>query len=187
MKKERKNNKVMKVVKGNLFDMEVDCIAITINGFYTIQNEAVMGRGVAKQAKDKWPFIQKKLGYLLSLHGPHVNIILRKSKKNGRVYNVVGFPVKPKSGISTGKNVVRGLKRRFPVGSSVPGFMMKASLKLIERSARELVILSKAQGWKTIALPKPGCGAGELDWKSVRAVIKPILRGSKFIVVDMED
>jgi len=176
----------MIVVKGDLFEQNVSAICITTNGYWTLRGEAVMGRGVAEQAAKKWPFIKKKLGYMLNLHGTHVYLLSKKRHVgNHKVpYHVVSFPVKPKMGISTGKNVVRNLRSKFPEGKQVPGYLLRANLKLIKRSAEELVELADARGWKTVALPKPGCGAGELKWEAVREVLKPILKGKRFIIVD---
>lgn len=178
----------MIMAKGNLFEQKCDAVCITTNGYFTYKMEAVMGRGVALQASKKWPVIKRKLGYMLQTHGTHVFIVLKRSRKNDRPYYVINFPVKPKSGKSKGrKNVTRRLQSRFKEGSWVPGWAMKASLKVIEQSARELVSLAKARGWHRVVLPKPGCGAGELDWVDVRAVIKPILKGSRFVILDYEE
>jgi hypothetical protein len=48
-------------------------------------------------------------------------------------------------------------------------------LALIESSARELVALADREGWDEVALARPGCGHGGLDWKDVAAVLAPIL------------
>ncbi len=45
-------------------------------------------------------------------------------------------------------------------------------VRLIERSCRELLALADDQGWSSIVLPRPGCGAGGLDWQQVRPVLE---------------
>lgn len=174
----------MKIIKGNLFDQKCDAICITTNGYFTYKGDAVMGRGVAAEAVKKWSWIKKKLGYMLQMHGTHVFIVLKRSKKNGRRYHVVNFPVKPKGGKSKIKNVVKRLQRNFPEGRWVPGWALKAKLELIEQSAREIVELADDRGWKRVVIPKPGCGAGELKWETVREAIRPIFKGSRFVIID---
>ena len=116
------------IVQGNLFEQRCDAIVIPTNGYYTYQNEAVMGRGVALQASKKWPECKKRLGYMLQMHGTNVFMISRK-KRIGDYY-VVNFPVKPRFGVSNGMNVVNPLGSKFPAGTEVPGWAMKADIKL---------------------------------------------------------
>ena len=47
-------------------------IVITANGSLTRGGRAVLGRGVARQAADRFPNIEEKLGRLLAEHGSHV-------------------------------------------------------------------------------------------------------------------
>jgi hypothetical protein len=61
--------------------------------------------------------------------------------------------------------------------------MDKAGLELIKRSAGELVLLAdKYPGYLRICLPRPGCGNGQLEWRDVKQVIRPIL-DDRFVVV----
>jgi hypothetical protein len=57
-------------------------------------------------------------------------------------------------------------------------------LSLIQSSARELVALTDREGWKEVALARPGCGHGGLDWEDVAAVLAPIL-DDRFQVVTL--
>lgn len=59
-----------------------------------------------------------------------------------------------------------------------------ADLDLIRQSAIELLTLTAAQGWKTVLLPRPGCGNGQLTWDQVRPVIAPFLN-DRFVVVHL--
>lgn len=57
-----------------------------------------------------------------------------------------------------------------------------SDIKLIQRSAKELVQLKESFLVRSCYLPRPGCGCGGLDWPDVKAVLEPILDDS-FIIV----
>jgi hypothetical protein len=59
-------------------------IAITTNGSLTRDGRAIMGRGVAKQAAERFPELRQQLGRLLQVRGNHVHEIL---------LGLVSFPV----------------------------------------------------------------------------------------------
>lgn len=46
-------------------------------------------------------------------------------------------------------------------------------LRLIGQSACELRRLADRRNWDLVVVPRPGCGGGGLDWKSVAPVIAP--------------
>jgi len=76
----------MKEITGNLWDHHPEyIIAITTNGIIKKNGECVMGRGCAKEAKDRFPDIAKKLGTHVKLCGNHVYYLGK---------NVVSFPTK---------------------------------------------------------------------------------------------
>lgn len=47
-------------------------IAITTNGSTTRDGRAILGRGVARQAAERFPLLARELGQLLQQHGNHV-------------------------------------------------------------------------------------------------------------------
>ncbi|KKN06475.1 hypothetical protein LCGC14_1076920 [marine sediment metagenome] len=135
----------MKEVHGNLWDAKADYTVITTNGVVREDGAAVMGRGVAFQAKDRYPGLEYTLGRRIKLRGNHVSLMSK----------LISFPVKHH-------------------------WQDPADLELIKQSTEELVILIDHQaltGYPTshIAMPRPGCGNGRLDWKDVQAVIEPLL------------
>ena len=66
---------------------------------------------------------------------------------------------------------------RYADGDSVPGFHAKANTVLIANSLTELVQLAdKHPEWKTIVMPRPGCGAGELSWENqIKSMCEDVL------------
>lgn len=76
----------MHEVKADLWSPEWDLRCITINGFVKNNNECVMGRGVAFQAKKKYPQLAKAIGRLIRESGNHVYHL--------SAYDIVTFPVK---------------------------------------------------------------------------------------------
>src|SRR5437868_1662644 len=103
-------------------DGSVIARVITTNGFVTSTGAAVLGRGVAKQAVDRFgPALREKLGEYLQRWGNCVHSF-RPNESAGRAYWLLTFPVKPAFG-------------RF----GEPGFKAEAELGIIERAAAELL------------------------------------------------
>lgn len=149
----------MIVTAGDLWtwdDEPVVARVITTNGFVTSNGQAVLGRGVAKQAVDRFgEALKTLLGDYLQRWGNHVHAFQPKPQ-HGRPYWLITFPVKPELG---------------PNGE--PGFKAKAELELISRSANELLMftLGMLPDEGAIVMPKPGCGNGGLDWSDVAPVL----------------
>ena len=154
----------MKEVFGDIWELapKYDIIVITTNGYVKTNGEAVMGRGIAKEAKERYPTLPAELGKHISRWGNTIGWFYGYDKP------IISFPVKPSIG---------------PNGE--PGWKAKADLKLIEESAKRLeftVTFNVLDGPPRIILPRPGCGNGGLKWEDVRPVIEPIL-DDRFTVV----
>jgi hypothetical protein len=131
---------------------------ITTNGSVKGNGRAVMGRGVAKQATDRYAFMQLTLGKAILLYGNHV-VVLFEPPAGPEDWTLVSFPVKYE-------------------------WDQKANLDLIFRSAKELVTLTDQKGWTAVVLPRPGCGNGHRRWSEVRPILQPLL-DDRFTVVTL--
>ena len=160
--------------RGNMLEMECDALCITTNGFVKSNGASVMGAGIAKQMRVTIPGLDKILGQKIAREGNNVHFLL-----NYNNIGIVSFPVKPITEISNGNNFVK--HKFFPEGTTVPGWACKANIDLIVRSCQQLVALADQYGWQRVLLPRPGCGAGELNWSHVKKVIEPLL-DDRFIV-----
>lgn len=164
----------------------VDAICLTTNGFLKSNKHAVMGRGVAKQAAMKWPELPYAIGKILAEKGNHV-AVAATGDVDAHVYSVVMFPVKPVSEVCAlaCSNVVKHKRADFMPGDIVPGWACLANTNIIRRSCEELVKLTDERKWLRVVLPKPGAGAGELNYEQL---VEPILvkyLDDRFYVIDL--
>lgn len=146
--------------QGNLWQVDnADARCITTNGdFVGNPIKAVMGKGVAKQAKLRYPGVDSWLALLLEEKGNHVFTLIREIREGGWL---LSFPVKHH-------------------------WHKAADIDLIVRSAHELVHEAEARGWSKVYLPRPGCGNGKLDWPYVKHMIEDIL-DDRFIIINNEE
>lgn len=77
-------------VRGNIWDAihPQDWVAITTNSTLRKDGALVMGRGIALEAKERWPWLPKLAGELIRTHG------LRVEKIHTKTERIVLFPVK---------------------------------------------------------------------------------------------
>lgn len=158
---------------GDLFEAarEADALVVTTNGAVRADGCAVMGRGVAKQAADRWPWLSKALGYRLK-NGNHLYVW--RPDESGERFYIATFPVKHH-------------------------WRETADLELIRSSVGELGLFADVhrQDVRTVVLPRLGCGNGGLLWRpvtvnqgepdeyelvGVRDVVAPLL-DDRFVVV----
>lgn len=140
---------------GNLFEYRVDAVVVPVNWTTKANGEAVMGAGVAKQAAERWPWLPVRLGNLIEYAGG---------------VSVRAFPTLP-----DGLWVVA-----FPTKGD---WRKPASLDLIEGLVPSLLRMAEHYHWRTVALPRLGCGLGQLDWETQ---VRPILADhldDRFVVV----
>jgi len=146
----------MQEVIGDIWDYWLDMylIAIPVNGFVKKNGRAVMGKGLAKQARERIPDIDLVLGKAIIRGG--------WSEIYQIAPGIVSFPVKRDHAIYDGTNVVRHMRGRLAIGDPAPGWALKAETAIIESS------LGTLRNWyptfERIVIPRVGCGAGELNW-----------------------
>lgn len=147
----------MRQVQADLFNYpDADAICITTNGVVNAVGLAIMGRGVAARAVLHSHTLRRELGKRIQKYGNHVFVF------DDPLFTmpVVSLPV---------KNDWRD----------------HADPHLIMQSIRELVCIANALDWQSIALPRPGCGAGGLSWPTVEGLLCTRL-DDRFVIVDLE-
>jgi len=149
----------MQILKGNILSPEnlkkYDAVCVTSNGVLKKNGELVMGAGIAKAFKEKWPELPKIFGFKVKHYGNCVNATYPNSTYNEPLKGppapdcIIAFPTKH--------------HWRNP-----------SDIKLIKKSANELMQLIEDIKLNNVALTKPGCGMGGLEWADVKKVIEPI-------------
>ena len=157
-------------IKGDLFRQVADVICITTNGYVKADGSNVMGMGCAKKAAEINKRVPYLLGAALRKNGNVVNHII-----DGKRLKLYSFPVKPKTVVNDGTNVVSHMRDKLSIGQHIGGWASLAHLDIILKSAKELVILADMHGWSKVVIPRPGCGAGELNWLDVKPELDKIL------------
>lgn len=149
----------MNLIKADLWECN-GALCITTNGFVKVNGRAVMGAGVAKQATQLIPGIDKELGRRLYKTG---NNVYRIAGPDHRVYfdrSVLSFPVKH-------------------------NWYERADLDLIRESAEQLSVVMDNHSELDFFLVKPGCGNGGLTWSVVEDTLDPVLaRHTNLFIVD---
>lgn len=139
-----------------------DVVVIPTNGVLIPDRtppRAVMGKGVALQAKIKVPRIDRMLGNWIMLNGNVPGMLYMLRNQAGESRMLVSFPTKD-------------------------NYEDDSKLDLIEQSAWRLLEMANSNyEWKAIVLPHVGCGAGGLQWSQVRPILDAIF-DDRFVAVD---
>jgi hypothetical protein len=171
-------------VKKNLFEVPANWLCITTNGIVKDGGFAVMGKGCALEAAQKFWDLPGILGERIKEDGNNVHFL-----KNFGSEDYV-----PQNPLYYDKFVIVSIYS-FPTKHH---YKDKADLELIERSCQQLktkwnlACLKRGEGyaWDVIpcipkvVLPRPGVGLGGLDWESeVRPICEKYFLTDDFIVV----
>ena len=129
---------------------------LTTNGVRNSRGECVMGAGIAKQAKVKFPYFPRVLGDHLVKYGNVVGIFPE--------CGFITFPVKDHWADQADMDLIeRSARDLHRLIATVDGFTNR---------------LSETMGvWLDSSIPivsvRPGCGNGGLKWADVKPVITP--------------
>lgn len=118
-----------------MFENSGHRIAISTNGFVKLNGEAVMGRGCAKQAAERFPKAPKKLGDYLTEYGNTPGYLEVSEKKRLMI-----LPVKQ-------------------------NWWERASLELVNKSVDFLKEEALRNKNVVFHVPRLGCGNGQLSWE----------------------
>jgi hypothetical protein len=147
----------MREITGNLWNYHGrnrTYVIIPINMDVKANGRAVMGRGIAAQAKHRFPNIDASLGGYVSL-----------AKRGGR-RAISMLPLVPGVLSFTTKN----------------HWYEDADIELIRQSATLLGSTARTMVAFDFYLPRPGCGNGNLRWEDVRPVIAPLLPDNVYAI-----
>ena len=132
---------------GNIFDQDVEAIVNPVNC------KGVMGAGLAKQVKERYPFVFKQ--YVAAcregeLSPGHLQVVYNRSSSPSPKY-IINFATKD-------------------------DWVDPSCLEYIESGIRRLEMAIRYKGIRTIAIPALGCGLGQLSWRVVKPIMEDGLR-----------
>lgn len=146
-------------MKGDFWEIKADWKCIPVNAMFRSDGSAIMGAGLAKQARDRFPMIELALGNVMRQVSSQVTII--QSDENNVAY--LAFPTK-----------------RHWRGSSDLGLIEISTLQL--KLAWLKTFENPALPPRSVLLPRVGCGEGGLSWEHVKPILERILPERNFIV-----
>lgn len=130
--------------RGNIWLMlgTTNLLLFTSNSTLNKANELVMGAGIAKEAKERFPMFPKLLGDKI-----------QAIDKVGQWYGVLASP-------------------NYKVGAfqTKTDWKLPSTLELIEYSTEMLIQI--APNYERIDMPVPGCSNGGLNYRDVEPIIK---------------
>ena len=137
----------MNILQKNIWEFlgKVDAICITTNGFIKRDGSCPMGRGIAKEALNRYPGIDKKLGSYLSQWGNRpfkliqdqgTWIVSFPTKLSGLELSLSFAQEEKKMGRDYVSSIVSWAQGKYRLGDTVPGYHLKSSTKLIQQSAQ---------------------------------------------------
>lgn len=154
----------MKFARGDIWDWSERGIPIVIpvNIGWNAKGHNIMGRGLARQAAQRYPVLPRFLGLKCTAAREMTPVVWWQQEHT----SLLLFPVKP-------------LNFERPWLS----WQSDASLALIERSTEQLSRLVAKHSLGMVALPLVGCGNGKLQRSEVLPILEAHL-GDDFTLVE---
>lgn len=132
-------------------------ICITTNGVVKKDGHAVMGAGIAKQAKDIFSGIDNKLGDYLLKYGNRCFNLGKYEVEDTDCY-IFSFPTKQH-------------------------YKDNADINLIENSCKQLLLMLDKFGINKVYIPYPGIGCGKLNKKDVEKILNKYFKEDNRVIV----
>jgi hypothetical protein len=135
-------------------------ICVTVNGQVNRDGANIMGRGCAKEAKQRYPWVAHRIGRYIQGYGNRCFKIDMKFEVNKPPYGdwtLISFPTK-----------------HHWRDDSDPG--------LILQSAEQLVEMADKFDWNEVICPRFGAGNGNLPWDSVKEMLDSVL-DDRFLII----
>jgi hypothetical protein len=148
----------VKEITGNLWDFydQGHWVVITTNGMVKKDGTAVMGRGVARDAAQRFPELPAHLGAAIKQWGNKVSIFMKPPR-------IISFPVK-----------------HHWRDQADPELILESAQYLSQALSRHV---EPSIFKPPVYMVRPGCGNGGLEWSMIRPMLVPIL-DDRFIVVE---
>lgn len=145
---------------GDFWTVQGDARCITTNGRLRENGNAIMGKGIALQARQRFPMIEFTLGRLIQKYGNHTFYL---------GYGLISFPT----------------KHNWRDDKSDIELIKRSAIELVSLFKGDVPIRNKSN--RRILLTRPGCGSGNLNWSDVRPILQIILNSNEFIVINDYD
>lgn len=145
---------------GDFWTIQGDARCITTNGALRANGNAIMGKGIALQAKQRYPKLEFTLGRLIQKYGNCVFYL---------GYGLISFPT----------------KHDWRDHKSDINLIKRSAIELVSLFKGDVPIKNKSN--RRILLTRPGCGSGNLEWAEVRPILQTILNSNEFVVINQYD
>jgi hypothetical protein len=140
---------------------DTNAIVCTTNNVVRKNGSLVMGRGIAKEFKERFKYLEWNWGE-----------IVQNIKDDGEedYHLLVSGPRR----LEHAQVYVVGLQTKRFWGEDSP-------IDLVVKSCNRLKELASLLNWKKVVMPKPGCGNGNLKWREVKKLIN---MDNRFVITD---
>lgn len=143
-------------IKGDIWEHPCPIKVIPTNGFVKSNGALAMGKGLAAEAAARYPDLPFEWGAEISKYG-YKNII----------------------SCTTDDGII------LLTGPTKHMWYEKANIALVRATLSMLNSVRKQMAWEQIALPRLGCGYGQLNWEThVKKYAEQYLAHEGFIIVD---